>query len=69
MENVRTEVLGMMKAEQTRLQMTDIIGRLEEATPVVILPDAEAIVAETIEDFNTRNAAADDAAQSPGQEG
>jgi hypothetical protein len=65
----RTEVLAGLKARQTQDLMIDIIGRLEDATPIEILPDAEAIVADVIDEFIAGLEAEQAAAPSPSQEG
>ncbi|MCB1184225.1 peptidyl-prolyl cis-trans isomerase [bacterium] len=75
----RNEVLSHLKAARTRDLMITIIDRLEEATPVTVMPDAEASVAAVIEEFiadqrDDDSAPADGAPAtatpaSPGQEG
>ena len=48
LDECRSEVLNMMKNQRTREHATEILTRLEEATEIRILPDAEAIVTESI---------------------
>jgi hypothetical protein len=65
----RNELLAGMKAEQTRNLMNDILAQLEAATPVTVLPGAEANVKAVVEDFFARQDAAATDPQSPAQEG
>jgi hypothetical protein len=48
LDQCRSRVLVMMKSEQTQAHTREILDRLEEATPVVIVPGAEEIVAASI---------------------
>ncbi|MEZ4387258.1 MAG: peptidylprolyl isomerase [Candidatus Krumholzibacteriia bacterium] len=48
LEQCRQRVLAQMKAEMTQAHVKEILARLEDATPVTIVPGAEAVVAETI---------------------
>jgi len=53
----RTQILGMLKSDQTQLLMVEILGRLEEVSPVEILPGAEAKVATVIQDYKSKGGA------------
>lgn len=48
LDEVRGRIAGSLQAEHTRTRMDDILARLEEATPVTILPGAPDLTADTI---------------------
>jgi|GEM_PF-2658834 len=70
LESCRTQILNMMGSEQTGNTMVEILARLEEVSPIVILPGAESAVAAVIEDFMTKTGAAQaESAKDPNGEG
>ena len=50
----RQEVLGGLKGQQTKELLVGMIAQLKSATPVEVMPDAEQLVAETIDEFIAR---------------
>jgi hypothetical protein len=56
LEQCRDQVLAMMKRDATRDHLVEILARLRAASPVVILPGAEAEVTRAIEEFQKATA-------------
>ncbi len=56
LESCRDQVLAMMKRDATRDHLVEILARLKAASPVVVLPGAEAEVLKAIEEFKKATA-------------